>query len=62
MGELSLAYRTVTNRIHKIYSKLGARSQLEAVAFARAWGILDAGPSGPERSPGKPGKDRPTKQ
>jgi len=49
MKELSLAYRTVSNHIHKILSKLGARSQLEAVAIARTSGLLDPGPHGPER-------------
>jgi len=40
-GRLGLAVNTVRNHVQRVLEKLGARSQLEAVAVARRRGLLD---------------------
>ncbi|MFD8492082.1 response regulator [Amycolatopsis sp. NPDC059657] len=40
-GELSLARSAVRDHIERILAKTGARSQLEAVAYARRTGLID---------------------
>lgn len=40
-GRLGVAHNTARNHIQRVLDKLGARSQLEAVAIARREGLLD---------------------